>query len=196
MVIAHHLILTGYGHWLPNDPRGSMSGGVGIPGIAELGERHYGRRVEQPDREELRRFHRRAAESLSHSVLWWDNAERQALVDAFGEAIEREGLPCYACAVLRNHAHVLIRKHRLHADQMVGVFKDAGRARLRDHGFAPEEHPVFSADSCHIFKSDVRSVRVCVDYINRNYTKHDLTPIPCPFAVPYDDWPFHKRTKR
>lgn len=24
-IIAHHLILHGYGHWLPNDPRGSGS---------------------------------------------------------------------------------------------------------------------------------------------------------------------------
>ncbi|OQB82433.1 MAG: hypothetical protein BWX88_03985 [Planctomycetes bacterium ADurb.Bin126] len=25
MVIGHHLMFTGYGHWLPNDPRGSLS---------------------------------------------------------------------------------------------------------------------------------------------------------------------------
>lgn len=24
-IIAHHLVLTGYGQWLSNDPRGSMS---------------------------------------------------------------------------------------------------------------------------------------------------------------------------
>lgn len=24
-IIAHHLILHGYGHWFPNDPRGSGS---------------------------------------------------------------------------------------------------------------------------------------------------------------------------
>ncbi|MCE5325581.1 MAG: hypothetical protein ABFD92_17650 [Planctomycetaceae bacterium] len=28
MIIAHHIILTGYGHWLPNDPRGSLSRSV------------------------------------------------------------------------------------------------------------------------------------------------------------------------
>jgi len=27
MIIAHHLIWTAYGFWLPNDPRGSSSHG-------------------------------------------------------------------------------------------------------------------------------------------------------------------------
>ena len=170
--------------------------GVGIPEVADLGEHHYGRRADQPSREELREFHWKAAETLAHPVVWWDSAERQALAEAFGGAIEREGLTCYACAVLRNHAHLLIRKHRLNADQMVGVFKAAGRACFRDRELAPEDHPVFSADSCHVFKSDVRSVRVCVDYIDRNYAKHHLAQIPCPFITPYDNWPFHKRNKR
>ena len=42
MVIAHHIILTGYGHWLPNDPRGSMSREVHSARIAELGPDHDG----------------------------------------------------------------------------------------------------------------------------------------------------------
>lgn len=196
MIIAHHLILTGYGHWLPNDPRGSMSERVHTEGVAELGEHHYGRRKEQPSREELRGFHRRAEEELAHAVLWWDNAERQALVEAFGEAIVGEKLTCYACAVLSNHVHLLIRKHRLNADQLIGLLKDAGRSAIQGKRLSPDGHPVFSADSCHVFKSDPQSVRVCVHYIERNYAKHHLAPpMPCDFVVPYDNWPFHKNMR-
>lgn len=75
-VIAHHFILTGYGHGLPNDPRGSMSSEVRQGKIAPLGERHYGRKTVQPSREELRGFHRRAKGELEHAVLWWGDAER------------------------------------------------------------------------------------------------------------------------
>jgi len=196
VIIAHHLILTGYGHWLPNDPRGSMSTRVHRPEVEELGEHHVGRRKEQPSREELRAFHRRATEALAHPVLWWNDAERQALTEAFGEAIAGEKLTCYACAVLSNHAHLLIRKHRLNADQLVGVFKDAGRRVIGERRLAPEEHPIFSADSCHVFKSDVRSVRVCIDYIQSNHAKHRLQPVPCSFVIPYNDWPFHKNLRQ
>jgi hypothetical protein len=48
IVIAYHLIWTGYGWWLPNDPRGSMSHRIASDVIAELGELHYGRKKVQP----------------------------------------------------------------------------------------------------------------------------------------------------
>jgi hypothetical protein len=37
IVIAHHLIWTNYGWWLPNDPRGSLSRTIASDLIAELG---------------------------------------------------------------------------------------------------------------------------------------------------------------
>jgi hypothetical protein len=36
-VIAHHLVWTVYGTWLPNDPRGSGSRYVAASALAELG---------------------------------------------------------------------------------------------------------------------------------------------------------------
>ena len=76
MVIAHHLILTGYGHWLPNDPRGSMSVETYCPELARVAETHFGRKKQQPRREELRRFHQIAQKLLAHEVVWFNVAER------------------------------------------------------------------------------------------------------------------------
>lgn len=95
--------------------------------------------------------------------------------------------------MLRNHAHLLVRRHRLKAEQMLGLLKDAGRAALRLAAIVPADHPVFSADSCHVFKSTPQSVHSCVQYVNDNYRKHNLPPIACDFVVPYDNWPFHKK---
>ena len=192
-VIAHHLVLTGYGHWLPNDPRGSMSEEVRRENIATLGERHFGRKLKQPSREALRAFHRRAKEELEHSMLWWGDAERQAIVEAFARAIRVEKLTCYACAVLQNHAHLLVRRHRLNGDELVTLFKDVARETIRTLGLASVDHPVFSADSCHVFKDNPRAVRTCVTYIQDNYCKHHLSPIVCDAITKYDDWPFHKK---
>ena len=69
MVLAYHIVLTGYGHWLPNDIRGSLSHTIHSPALAELGDIHYGRKPVQPSRAELRGFHKRAKEKLYYSVL-------------------------------------------------------------------------------------------------------------------------------
>ena len=48
IVIAHHLVWTAYGWWLPNDPRGSGSKQVNTAVLIRLGEVHYGRKQVQP----------------------------------------------------------------------------------------------------------------------------------------------------
>lgn len=190
--IATHIILTGYGYWLPNDPRGSMSSGVFTPEIAELGERHFGRRGVQPSREQLRAFYREAEKRLAHRVLWFGDAARQAVGDAIGKVVTREGLTCYACAVLRNHAHMLIRRHRLKAQEVSVLLKEVSTEALRSRKLAPPDHPVFSADRCHIYKTTPEAVRACVQYVQDNYRKHGLPPVVHPFVKSYDNWPFHK----
>ncbi len=192
MVIAHHLILTGYGHWLPNDPRGSMSLEAYTPKLAQLAEAHFGRKKKQPSRDELRGFYRKARKYLAYDVLWFDSAERQAIAEAIGEVIRRERLTCYACAVLSNHAYLLIRKHKLKGEEMSGFFKDASREKLQQANMALPEHPVFSADVCDFYKSDTRAVRACIKYIQDHFGKHKLPEVEYEFVTPYDDWPFHK----
>ena len=48
IVIAHHLIWTLYGWWLPNDPRGSCSRVIRSDLLKQLGDLHYGRKRIQP----------------------------------------------------------------------------------------------------------------------------------------------------
>ena len=52
IVIAHHLVWTSYGWWLPNDPRGSMSSNIATDVISQLGELHFGRKKVQASNNE------------------------------------------------------------------------------------------------------------------------------------------------
>lgn len=193
MIIAHHLILTGYGHWLPNDPRGSMSVETYAPKLAALARGHFGRKAKQPSLAELRAFHRTAERFLAHKVLWFDAAQRDALARAVGATVRKEKLTCYACAALRDHVHLLLRRHRLSGRELFRLFREALRARLDASGMVPKGHPVFSADVCVLYKSDPRAVRDCARYIQANFRKHGLKPVTHDFVSPYDNWPFHKR---
>jgi len=196
MVIAYHLMFTGYGHWLPNDPRGSMSRKTHTPELAQFGKTHHGRKSAQPSLGELREFSRRAEPRLAHPILWFDPSRRRALVEAIGSVVRDERLTCYACAVLTNHVHVLIRKHRLRGEQMRDRIRQAGRDALHQAGLVPPEHPVFSERSCIVYKDDPASVGTCIHYINDNFAKHRLAPTIYEFVVPYDNWPFHKQGRR
>ncbi|HUS46726.1 MAG TPA: hypothetical protein VM098_01295, partial [Phycisphaerae bacterium] len=83
-------------------------------------------------------------------------------------------------------------KHHMRAEEMIRLLKDAGRGSLHQAGVAPKSHPVFSADSCHLYKSDLETMRTCVRYIEANFQKHNLPKVTCDFVTPYDNWPYHK----
>lgn len=86
-VIAHHLIWTAYGWWLPNDPRGSMSQSIREDLIAQLGALHHGRKKVQPASRDIREFYSHAAEVLKHDLLVFTESERSVLARVFDEVI-------------------------------------------------------------------------------------------------------------
>lgn len=154
--------------------------------LAQLAKAHFGRRSRQPTRAELRVFYREAEKLLAYRVLWFAQEARNIIADAIGGVIERERLTCYACAILRNHIHILVRKHRLKGEEMSRMLKDAARSAMVDASLCPEDHPVFSADVCDYYKSDPQSVRNCIGYIRDNCPKHNLPPQDYPFVSSYD----------
>jgi Transposase IS200 like len=128
-VIAYHLIWTNYGTWLANDPRGSGSHSVNTPELAGLGAVHYGRKKFQPRRSEVRAFHAEAEELLSFSVIRFDEHQRNTIGESFAEVAQKFKYTCYACAIVPDHVHLVIRKHRDAAEQMIGNLQGMSRAR-------------------------------------------------------------------
>ena len=102
MVIAHHLIWTAYGWWLPNDPRGSGSECVKSDLLAELGEVHNGRKRVQPSGREIREFYDKAATLLKHPLLKFDESARTEIAVAFGGEVAAQNYTCWACAMMPN----------------------------------------------------------------------------------------------
>ncbi len=198
MVIAHHLVLTLYGHWPPNDPRGSGSGDFYDDKFAPLGPIHHGRKPRhlQPSRDEFRAFHRQVEPLLNFPLIWLNDATRQVLTNAFADTVRCEKYTCYACAILKNHAHLLIRRHRDPYQTMFANLTQAGALALR--AFAPldleENHPVFSQRPYATYCYTALDIRDRITYIQGNPAKEGLAPQHYNFVIPYDNWPQHKRT--
>lgn len=196
-IIAHHLILTLYGHWPPNDSRGCGSAELRDPKFSELGDIHHGRKPddEQPSREELRNYHRQAGDLLVHPVIWIDNEKRKTMATAFEDVIASNNYTCYACAILKNHAHLVIRIRRDSAQQMMNYFMEETARYLRQaypDQISPN-HPVWTARPYKVFLFNPQDVWTRIRYVEKNPEKENLPPQSSPFTTPYDNWPHHQK---
>lgn len=192
IVIAYHLMWTAYGWWLPNDPRGSTSREIRRDIIAELGELHFGRKKVQPAGRIIREFYRRAAQVLQHPLLTFDEAAFRVIAEAFAEVVARDAYTCYACAIMPDHVHILIRKHKFDAEEIMEALREASRERLIAAGLRGDDHPVWAAGSgWKVFLDHPDDVRRTVGYIERNPGPLGLPRQAWPFVKAYDGWPLH-----
>jgi REP element-mobilizing transposase RayT len=191
IVIAYHLIWTGYGRWLPNDPRGSTSRTIASDPIAELGELHYGRRKIQPPGEVVREFYERAEGVLKFPLLEFNVQEIRVIAEAFSETVQTRRYTCYACAIMPDHVHLLIRKHKYQAEQMIEHFQSASRLRLSTAGACGADHPVWTRSGWKGFVDRPDAVRKIIGYVENNPPKMGLPRQRWPFVKPYDGWPLH-----
>src|SRR5262245_13360115 len=174
IVIGRHLILHGYGHWLPNDPRGSGSHEVRQGKLMDLGPVHFGRKKVQPPRKELREFSREANERLDFAPLWFDGAKRQALEDSIAQVVRRKGYTVWSCAVLKNHLHLCVRRHRDDAKTMWEAFANVTCIGLHLFADVPDAHPVWSERPYKVFLYTPEDVRRVIAYIAVNPEKEGL----------------------
>lgn len=190
-IIAYHLIWTAYGWWLPNDPRGSMSRTVESDILTELGELHYGRKQVQPSSAEIHEFYSKATSSLKHPLLELGPRDRDAVACAFAEAISENRYTCYACAIMPDHAHLMIRKHRHKAEEMIDRLQASSRLRLRTLCFRAADHPVWGGPGWKVYLDHPDEIRRTIRYVQDNPVKLRLPRQDWSFVTDYDGWPLH-----
>ncbi len=191
IVIAHHLIFTAYGWWLPNDPRGSNSTTIRNDVIGDLGELHHGRKRVQPVSGDIGEFYREAGKRLRHELLIFSAGDISAIGTAFEEVTKAQRYTCWACAIMPDHVHVLIRKHKHLAEEMIANFQDHSRLRLRADGLRAIDHPVWGGPGWKVFLDHPDEVRRIVGYIEGNPLKIGRPQREWEFVKFYDGWPLH-----
>jgi REP element-mobilizing transposase RayT len=188
MVAGYHLIWTAYGWWLPNDPRGSSSHEIRVERIADLGDLHYGRKVVQPSSVEVWQFYEAARSVLKHELLTFPEEDRQRLADAFAVVIRERRYTCYACAIMPEHVHALIRKHRDKAEDMIKHLQERSRQDLIEAGRRSPDHPVWGGPGWKVFLNTREDMRRIVKYIEGNPPERGLSEQHWPFVTEYDGW--------
>jgi hypothetical protein len=173
-ILASHLVLHGYGHWLSNDPRGSGSESVRKDELKSLGAIHHGRKRLQPPKKELKEFYREAEPLLDHETVWFDDAMRAVVARAIGAAAARYGYAIWALSVCSNHGHAVVRTHRDRSEVIWQAFADASRDAMRKAELVPPDHPVWSHRPYKVFLHDVDDVNGRIAYVEDNPGKEGL----------------------
>jgi REP element-mobilizing transposase RayT len=193
LVIAYHLIWTAYGWWLPNDPRGSTSKLIRRDYLKELGDLHFGRKRIQPVSWNVRDFYETAAAKLTQPLLTFSAVEINAIAEAFGNVVRDCRYTCYACAIMPDHVHILIRKHKHLAEEMILGLQRASHLRLQQLNVREESHRTWaSGGGWKVFLDHPDEVRRTINYIDQNPLKIEWPKQNWPFVTtPYDGWPLH-----
>ena len=135
-VLAHHVVLSTYGSWLPNDPRGSNSMEVRADNIKPFGPAtlvtHTRRSVANQPHDQAMLGGPRSTPSPGHRHLRWSPSSEVA--NGFATQIAKSGYHVYACCILSWHIHMVIGRHDYPIEQMVRLLKQAATARLLADG--------------------------------------------------------------
>jgi REP element-mobilizing transposase RayT len=188
MVIGYHLIWTIYGWWLPNDIRGSSSHAVRNKILAELGDLHLGRKKIQPTSAELKQFHSAARAKLQHEVVKFSEHEIKRIADSFARVIKRESYTCYACAIMPDHIHLVIRKHRDLAEMMMFNFQNESLQAVLACGERELEHPVWGGPGWKVYLEDQADFASTIKYVENNPITEDRPLQAYEFVTPSDGW--------
>ncbi len=193
MVRWYHLILSAYGFWLPNDPRGSWSDFVGSWELYKFGpatkvsdKRNY---AKDPHDIALRRA---AKEALKYPPVRFDDRQRDAIALGFENAITEACYVIHACCIGYDHAHLVVGRHERPIEKIAGHLKSKATMALRQAGCHPllayevegKIPTPWSERQWNVFIHDEAQLRSAIGYVERHAEKEGLPKQRWKFVTP------------
>jgi len=194
MVRWYHLILTAYGFWLPNDPRGSWSDFVASWELYKFGPAtkvNDARSYAHDPHDVAARLAAKGA--LKYPPVRFDAVQRGMIVAGFAEAVEEAGYAVLGGCVGHDHAHLVLVRHDRPAERVAQHLKAratmalsrGGRHPLAGHQAAGGAVPTPWAAGCwKVFIDDAAHLRAAIRYVERHPLKEDLPAERWTFLTP------------
>ena len=184
MVRWYHLIISAYGFWLPNDPRGSWSEFVGAWELLKFGSATTvsGKRSFASDpHDRSRRLE--AKHALKYPPVRFGANQRDAIGAGFEAAVGEGNYPVLACCVGHDHAHLVTARHERSIERIAGHLKSKASMALREAGCHPlKEFEIdgliptpWSSGCWSVFINEEKQLRCAIDYVNRHPMKEGLS---------------------
>jgi len=196
MVLGHHLIISAYGFWLPNDPRGLWSDFVRAWELVKFGEAtkvHTTRSVaSKPHDWELRQA---AKEALKYPAVNFTGMQARSIGAGFARYLTRSGVIVWACSILPDHVHLVVRRHRYDAEVMIQQFKGNATMRLNKDklhplaGFAEAGRPApspWGERGWKVFLDSEADIWRAIRYVENNPLKERKQKQQWSFVTAFD----------
>ena len=180
-VIAYHAIMTTYGFWLPNDPRGSWSDFVRAWELRRFGPatRVYDRRSYARDPHDAR-LRLEAKKHLARRAVEFTGVQARAVARGFAHYLGKSRVTVYACAILPGHVHMVVGRYRYSIEMIANLLKGAATRELSNENLHPFAHqpyrngdlPTPWARKCwSCFLDCDRDIERAMNYVNDNPLK-------------------------
>lgn len=186
-MIAHHVIFTAYGFWLPNDPRGSCSDYVAawelVLAAGKATRVNTARSVAQVPHDRAARL--KAKESLQFPPVHFDDRQILAIGDGFAQAVSEGHYEAYECSIMPEHVHMVICNSPRDIKVVIGHLKQRASMRLYKTGLHPFDGlqrstgkavSCWAENSWPVFLDTPEDVRGAIDYVRRNPVKGGGAP--------------------
>jgi REP element-mobilizing transposase RayT len=118
----------------------------------------------------------------------------KCVAEGFAQASEKYDCAIVACAIMRDHVHLVPLRHELGAEKLVEYFKSAASRVLRERGLHPFQHlekpdgrlpKVWQDGSWPVFLDSEDAIFGCIRYVEKNPEKEGLPRQNWSFVVPY-----------
>ena len=195
MVIAYHLIVTCYGFWLPNDPRGSWSEVVREWEIARFGpatKTDTRRSVAGAAHDPHARL--RVKEAMRYPPVSLTGVQANLAATAFARYADKQETVVLAFAILPEHWHAVVLRQDKAAETvaegvkaaMTAAWNVAGRHPLAAYSSANTGRvPTPWARNCwKVFIDDDEHLHKAIRYVEDNPAKEGKPPQRWRFVRP------------
>jgi len=139
MIHGYHVILPHYGFWLPNDPRGSWSDFVYQWELLRFGKST--RYLQQRKLNQLSAFEleqrNTARAQLKYPPVQLNGHQALSVAQGFANQAQKSHYEIWACAILPEHTHLVIARHRYKVEQIANLLKGAATRRLMESNNHP-----------------------------------------------------------
>ena len=195
-VLAYHLILTAYGFWLPNDPRGSWSDFVRAWELQRFGPatKTDERRSVARNPHDVRN-RREAKEHLARDPVQFTGLQARTVAHGFRKYATKSDVVIWACSILPSHCHMVIARHpRLSIESISGQLKAAATRELITenlHPFAGQPYKdgtlptPWTRRKWDVFLDDDRGIRRAIEYVKTNPIKEGKRAQDWQLITPY-----------
>ena len=195
MIRAYHAILTAYGFWLPNDPRGSWSDFVGSWELSCFGSAtKIGTRQSVAARPHDHVLRAAAKTALKFPPVRFDGHQALAIGRGFATAVSEQNYRIFACAILPEHVHLVVGRCDRQIERVVSHLKAKATTQLNRQQIHPlaahrnrrgSPPTPWTAKFWKCFLNSDAEVRRAIRYVENNPLKENKRPQRWSFVVPW-----------